>query len=585
MFRNRKGGESDKGESQLRAIVEYIHDYCEEEHISRLPNICLPPLEQQIMVAELDADEGSFQKGITVPLGYFDDPQQRRQGTYVLNVSDGNTYVMGAAQTGKTTALQTMLYQMISRYTPAEVNIYIVDCGNMALKVFEDAAHVGGVALYTEEERVRNLFKMLASRVAERKDIFAGKGVGTYRAYVEAGFTDLPQIVLMIDNITVFREYYARIEDSLMSLSREGQSVGINLIVTGSQASSIGFRLLANYSNRIAYHCNEKSEYNNLLERCRLEPQEIPGRGLCVIDRRILEFQTALAFPGEKEIERVQRMKEFIAENRRLHTGAKVRPIPQVPEVISLAAIRKDDPELFGTSYRIPIGLDYDSVEYQMMDLSSIGALAISGREKSGRTNFIRYIFESLKADIFNNMTDAYIADDSRRQLEDLDQLGFVREYTAEKEGMTFIIDKVSEEMQRRKDLLVENRNRKQEEVLAELPLVLMIINDGAAPAAIAQDKDLQIKVTGLIKQAKSLKTAVIFCNLDNTQVTFQAPETLKVLKENKKFLVFDDMENIKICDVTAKQLKEFGKPIREGDAYIFRGSHVTKVKTVLADL
>ena len=142
---------------------------------------------------------------------------------------------------------------------------------------------------------------------------------------MEAGFTDLPQIVLMIDNITVFREYYARIEDSLMSLSREGQSVGINLIVTGSQASSIGFRLLANYSNRIAYHCNEKSEYNNLLERCRLEPQEIPGRGLCVIDRRILEFQTALAFPGEKEIERVQRMKEFIAENRRLHTGAKVR--------------------------------------------------------------------------------------------------------------------------------------------------------------------------------------------------------------------------------------------------------------------
>ena len=37
-----------------------------------------------------------------------------------------------------------------------------------------------------------------------------------------------------------------------MMLSREGQSVGINLIVTGSQASSIGFRLLANYSNRIA---------------------------------------------------------------------------------------------------------------------------------------------------------------------------------------------------------------------------------------------------------------------------------------------------------------------------------------------
>ncbi len=124
---------------------------------------------------------------------------------------------------------------------------------------------------------------MLASEVAGRKERFADKGIGTYRAYVEAGFDDLPQIVVMIDNITIFREYYAKLEDTLMMLSREGQSVGINLIVTGSQASSIGFRLLANYSNRIAYHCNEKSEYNNLLERCRLEPQELPGRGLCVI--------------------------------------------------------------------------------------------------------------------------------------------------------------------------------------------------------------------------------------------------------------------------------------------------------------
>ena len=104
------------------------------------------------------------QKGVTVPLGYFDDPQQRRQGTYVLNISEGNTYVMGAAQTGKTTALQTILYQMIEGYAPSEVNIYIVDCGNMALKVFEEAVHVGGVALYTEEERVGNLCLLYTSR-------------------------------------------------------------------------------------------------------------------------------------------------------------------------------------------------------------------------------------------------------------------------------------------------------------------------------------------------------------------------------------------------------------------------------------
>ena len=584
VFQNKKGGDSDKGETQLQAMVSYIHDYCQEEHIERLQSICLPPLAQQIMADQLEKEGGSFQKGVTVPLGYFDDPQQRRQGTYVLNISEGNTYVMGAAQTGKTTALQTILYQMIDGYGPSEVNIYIVDCGNMALKVFEEAVHVGGVALYTEEERVGNLFKMLASEVAGRKERFADKGIGTYRAYVEAGFDDLPQIVVMVDNITVFREYYAKLEDTLMMLSREGQSVGINLIVTGSQASSIGFRLLANYSNRITYHCNEKSEYNNLLERCRLEPQELPGRGLCVIDRRILEFQTALAFSGEKEIERVEHMRYFLQENGKKYRGVRVRPIPQVPEVIAFSSMKAQEPQLLERPYVMPVGLDYDSVQYQMMDLTTLGALAISGREKSGKTNFIKYIFAALKADIFNSMTDAYIIDSSRGQLEELDRLGFVREYTSGAEGMTYALDKVIQEMERRRELLVENRHMKQEDILKGLPLVMLVVNDGTAPAAIAKDKELQGRVNGLIKQAKNLKMAVIFSDLDNVQVTFQSPETLKVLKENKQTLVFDDMENIKICDVTAKQIKEFSRPVKPGDAYMFRGSKVSKLKTVLAD-
>ena len=425
---------------------------------------------------------------------------------------------------------------------------------------------------------------MLASEVAGRKERSADKGIGTYRAYVEAGFDDLPQIVVMIDNITVFREYYAKLEDTLMMLSREGQSVGINLIVTGSQASSIGFRLLANYSNRIAYHCNEKSEYNNLLERCRLEPQELPGRGLCVIDRRILEFQTALAFSGEKEIERVEHMRYFLQENGRKYRGVRVRPIPQVPEVIAFSSMKAQEPQLLERPYVMPVGLDYDSVQYQMMDLTTLGALAISGRERSGRTNFIRYIFEALKANIFNSMTDAYIIDSSRGQLEELDRLGFVREYTSGAEGMTYALDKVIQEMERRRELLVENRHMKQEDILKGLPLVLLVVNDGTAPAAIAKDKELQGRVNGLIKQAKNLKMAVIFSDLDNVQVTFQSPETLKVLKENKQTLVFDDMENIKICDVTAKQIKEFSRPVKPGDAYMFRGSKVSKLKTVLAD-
>ena len=54
--------------------------------------------------------------------------------------------------------LQTMIYSIMDNYTPLEVNIYVIDCGNMAMKVFENSNHIGGIVLPAEEERISNLF-------------------------------------------------------------------------------------------------------------------------------------------------------------------------------------------------------------------------------------------------------------------------------------------------------------------------------------------------------------------------------------------------------------------------------------------
>ena len=42
------------------------------------------------------------------------------------------------------------------------------------------------------------------------------------------------------------------------------------------------------------------------------------------------------------------------------------------------------------------IGLDYNSVEFQYLDLSRAVTIGISGREKSGKTNLAKLIFEFL---------------------------------------------------------------------------------------------------------------------------------------------------------------------------------------------
>lgn len=287
--------------NQLQVIVDYVDEYCRETGIKQLNGICRPALHDVITGSELAPMDKATVQGIAVPVGIYDDPERQDQDNYCLNLSDNNSYIIGSSMSGKTTLLQTILLQLMRYYTPQDVNVYIVDCGNMTLKVFEESNIVGGVTFAAEEDRVVNLFKLLFRIVAERKKIFSEKGLGTHKAYKEAGYTDMPQIVLMIDNIAAFREYYDNLSDDFLALSREGTSVGVSIIATANQTNAMNYRALSNYGTRISYVCNDSAEYMNLFDRCRIQPKETAGRGLCVIDKRILEFQTALCVEGDKE--------------------------------------------------------------------------------------------------------------------------------------------------------------------------------------------------------------------------------------------------------------------------------------------
>jgi len=194
----------------LQVEVEYINNYCKTGGITPLPGICLPPLGDVVYLNSLQSPHRDIVKGLVVTAGVYDDPEQQLQRELEINLSDGNTYIIGTSQSGKTTMLQTLVYSIMDNYTPDEANIYIIDCGNMAMKVFEGGSHIGGVALPAEEERIGNLFRMLSSEIDIRKALFSKSSVGTFKAYKEAGFRDLPQILLIIDNIAAFREYYGQ---------------------------------------------------------------------------------------------------------------------------------------------------------------------------------------------------------------------------------------------------------------------------------------------------------------------------------------------------------------------------------------
>ena len=530
---------------------------------------------------EINQPSVSVEKGIEVAIGMFDDPEQQRQEEIVLNVSQGNTYIVGAAQSGKTTLLQTIIYGLMSRYTPDEVNIYIIDCGTMSLKIFEKANHVGGVVINSEEEKAKNLFRMLTKTVSSRKNKFAQKGLGTYSAYMEAGFRDLPQIVVIIDNIAAFKEYFSKYDDSFMLLIREGQSVGVNFIVTGNQTNSLAMRALSNFSVRFALYCNERGDYSNLFDRCRMEPKETAGRGLCCIDKRILEFHTALAFEGEKEIDRVNNMKKFIERNVEMYKNVYAKEIPEVPAMLKFDEFYEKHRDIFKNKYSIPYGISYESVEYLMLDLLGIGVMAVSGGSQMGKTNFLKIILKTLMVTMFDNITNVYIVDNDERQLEEFLNKPIVKDYAVEMERFTSIIDKVYATYLERKIKLSQNKGSKKD-LFDDEPLELILLDNWEIVIDLAKNKEVAAKLLEICKEGKKYKIAIIFGNVDNAKIsTISGTDIQKFINENRKFIIFEDAEKIKITEVTLKNLKEAGKQIEPGDGFDTINGKFEKIKTI----
>lgn len=583
VYTNKGEHKAEADQNQLQALVEYIHEYCRDGGIASLPGICLPPLPEQVFYGGLVRPEKDIMKGLTAVIGIYDDPEQQTQDDLSLNLSESNTYIIGSAQSGKTTLLQTIVYSLMGQYTPEEVNIYIIDAGNMAMKVLEGANHIGGVALAAEDEKVINLFRFLLTIVGERKNRFAQENLGTFKAYLEAGFRDMPQIIFIIDNISVFREQFSGLEETLLQLSREGMGVGINLVVTGTQTNSIGYKVLANYGTRISYSCNDKGEYNNLFGRCRIEPRELPGRGLISREKRVLEYHTALCVEGSKEFERVEGIKQFIRQLDNEYGDLRAPEIPVVPELIAQTQLMNQHKELYRSQYKIPAGMDYDSISYESIDLASLGFFVISGKERSGKTNFIRHMLTTIQKTIFTNVTEAYIFDGTDRQLSFARDMGFVKEYTIDSADAAVMLGEICDSLALRNEMYSEAEN--QEEMLGKLPLMLIIVENPKILTEASGNKELSENLLKIMKQYRNMKVCLVFSNLENAAVGFGSGDVVKAVKDNKKAIVFEDVVNLKLFDTTMKQQKEFARPIRLGDAYLIMGNRFRKIKTIYSDV
>ena len=86
--------------------------------------------------------------GLRLPIGVVDRPYDQRRDVLLIDLSgaSGNIAVVGGPQSGKSTAIRTLIMAAAATHTPEQLQFYCLDFGGGTLASLTNLPHVGSVA-------------------------------------------------------------------------------------------------------------------------------------------------------------------------------------------------------------------------------------------------------------------------------------------------------------------------------------------------------------------------------------------------------------------------------------------------------
>ena len=379
-----------KDGEQLTNIVKYIYELGKNENIHLKP-LWLENIPEIIM---LDKTKEKYKiekkENEVIPvIGEYDDPYNQRQGPVELDLKkQGNIIVYGNAESGKETLISTMVYDIITTYTVREAQMYLLDFGSEALKIFKDAPHVGDVVLSTDAEKINRLFEMIQREMKRRTEVLSNYG-GDIKLYIKDTGIPMPQIIVVINNYEGFVENYGeKYDDILLTLCREGIKYGIIFVLTASAYNSVRYRLSQNFRQKIALQLNNEDDFLNIIEGVKKKrPAHVFGRGLIKYSD-VYEFQTARICEPE-------RWNSFIKDEiKKLNSEYTERAvsIPVLPNQIKVEDVR----ELVTQLDKLPIGIYKASLGLATYDFKNNLVNIISAKNVDVVAEYITHLYEEF---------------------------------------------------------------------------------------------------------------------------------------------------------------------------------------------
>ena len=399
--------------------------------------VWLPPLETPDTFATLmpdlrpDPELGVVSRAwresgtLRVPLGTVDLPLEQRRETLVLDLSGagGNFAIVGGPQTGKSTALRTIVQALSLTYTPQEVQFYVMDFGGGTFAGFAGAPHVAGVATRdTTEVRTRMLAEIAA--IMDDRERYFGKNaidsMDTYRrGRLEGRYDDgYGDVFLVVDGWGALRSEFDSLDREVTTMMSRGLSLGVHLIVSASRWMDFRSEAQDLFGSRLELHtANPKESIVNREGASRI-PKGRPGRGIDMAGHEMM-----IGLPradAEQDPTTVSQGVAYTIKKIREHLvageGPKLRLLPEKITVEEILAQLPEQQILPTGGGDMILGVEESRLGPLVFNTRAESHLYLFGDSKTGKSTFLRSIMQEITR-LYTPDQAKIIAIDMRRSL------------------------------------------------------------------------------------------------------------------------------------------------------------------------
>lgn len=395
-FIQRAGADTVAGCSVLQTVVDRVSGHGPAAH-----QIWLPPLES---APALDSLLGEAGPDLTVPIGIVDRPfEQRRTPLSVdLSGSAGNVAVVGAPQSGKSTALRTLITALAATHDANRLQFYCLDFGGGALTSLAPWPHVGAVATRTEAELVGRMIAQLQSLIRSREAAFRGHGIDAMAQYRRLKARRDPacdrfgDVFLVIDGWAALCHEFEALEPAITALAAQGLSFGVHVVVSATRWAELRPALKDQIGTRVELRLGDPGDSELDRRRAWLVPEGRPGRGL---SRDGLHMMLALP--------------RLDGVGVRRGGGAGAPPIPLLPTHVDHRALVERAAD--GTG--LLLGLEDAELSAAAIDFRKHPHLLILGDTECGKTSALRTLCRELMRSATAGRAQLFVVDFRRTLL------------------------------------------------------------------------------------------------------------------------------------------------------------------------